>query len=97
MKPTTRDNALEESNIRCEDMGGWLRVYAEPPIPPASDLALHLSQALTAWLSDRRHLHLCQVIPMNRGGNTVDLHCWCGIHTFPAVQGPEPEGLPGEE
>ena len=97
MKPTTPDYTLGESNIRCEDRGGWLRVYAEPPGPPATELALHLSQALTAWLSDHRHLHLSQVIPVVRGGNTVELHCWLGIHSFPAVQGPEAEGLPGEE
>jgi hypothetical protein len=97
MKPTTPDYTLGKSNIRCEERGGWVRVYAEPPGPPATELALHLSQALITWFRDHPHLHPVQVSPMVRGGNTAELHCWYGIHTFPVVQGPEPEGLPGEE
>ena len=45
--------------------------------------------------SPATHLHLRCVVPIQREGDTVELHAWYDAHLFPAVQGPRPEGKPG--
>lgn len=60
------------------------------------DLAVYLSQALSEWFRQRPQLHLRCVVPIQRDGNTVELHAWYDAHLFPALQGPQPmEQKPG--
>ena len=72
------------------DMGGWVRVCARKPGVP-DDLPLFLSQTLMNWFRQRPHLHMRCVVPIERDGDTVELHAWYDAHLFPPIQGPRPE------
>jgi hypothetical protein len=71
-------------------MGGWVRICAGHQELP-DDLAVYLSQALSHWFRQRPQLHMRCVVPIQKDGNTVELHAWYDAHLFPALQGPEPE------
>jgi hypothetical protein len=36
------------------------------------------------------------VVPVQRDGNTVELHAWYEAHLFPAAQRPQPEDQPDQ-
>jgi hypothetical protein len=72
-------------------MGSWVRVCASRHNLP-DDLPVYLSQSLSEWFRQRPHLHMRCVVPIQRDGNTVELHAWYDAHLFPAMQGPKPEG-----
>ena len=62
------------------------------PLPrPAIRLAYFLSSALANWFRAHLHLRLRCVVPIQRGGDTVELHAWYDAHVFPMLQGPQAE------
>jgi hypothetical protein len=93
MKPRTHGNGSGKFQIGQSDMGGWVRVFpAKPEEGEREDLPVYLSQTLTEWLRQRPQLRLRCVTPINRDGNTVELHAWYEVHVLPATPlGPQPE------
>jgi len=72
------------------DLGGWVRVYPSAGNVP-DDLALFLSQTLAAWFRARPHLHMRSVAPINKNGDTWELHAWYEVHVLPPSPiGPQP-------
>ena len=83
-------NGSGKFEIGHHDMGGWVRVCAGRVSLP-DDLPAYLSQALADWFRQRPHLHLRCVVPIQKDGDTVELHAWYDAHLFPPLQGPQPE------
>jgi hypothetical protein len=90
MNPKPRSNGSGKVDVGQHDMGGWVRVKAGAHDLP-DDLAVYLSQALTEWFRHRPHLRMRCVVPITRGGMTIELHAWYDAHLFPTLQGPQPE------
>jgi hypothetical protein len=42
---------------------------------------------VTQWFRSRPHLRLLCVLPVNKGGDTVELHVWYEQHLFPDLSG----------
>jgi hypothetical protein len=91
MKPKSGGNGSGKFEIGHQDMGGWVRVCAGRVNLP-DDLAMYLSQTLSEWFRQRPQLRMRCVVPVNRDGNTVELHAWYDAHVFPPLLGPNPEG-----
>lgn len=85
-------NGSGKFNLHQDDMGGWVRVFADKVASVPDDLPVFLSQALSEWFRQRPQLRMRCVVPVQRDGNTVELHAWYDAHLFPAFQGPKPEG-----
>jgi hypothetical protein len=66
------------------DMGGWVRVFLKAGHPPR-DFAVYLSQTLTNWFRTRPAFRLKCVVPINRDGDTLELHAWYEAHIFNAT------------
>jgi hypothetical protein len=90
MKQKPGGNGSGKLRIDQHDMGGWVRVSARKQNLP-DNLPVYLSQALSDWFRQRPHLRLRFIVPIQRDGDTVELHAWYDAHLFPAVQGPRPE------
>ena len=58
-----------------EDMGGWVRVFLGRG-EPTGEVAKFLSHGLTDWMRKRPHLPVRFTFPINRDGDTVELHAW---------------------
>lgn len=58
-----------------EDMGGWVRVFLGRG-EPTGELAKYLSHGLSDWMRKRPHLRVRFAVPVNRDGDTVELHAW---------------------
>jgi hypothetical protein len=69
-------------------LGGWVRIVAGRHNLP-DDLPVHLPQALSGWFRQRPQLRMRCVVPVQRDGNTVELHAWYEAHLFPPVQEPQ--------
>lgn len=67
-------NGSGRFNVHQEDLGGWVRVFADPREAAPPNLAAWLSHALTEWFRQRPHLRMRCVVPVDRGGETVELH-----------------------
>ena len=65
-----------------EDMGGWVRVFLGRG-EPTGELGRFLSHGLTAWMRERPHLRVRFAVPINRDGDTVELHAWYDQVLFP--------------
>jgi hypothetical protein len=76
-------------------MGGWLRVSTEAGATLPDDLPVFLSHTLAEWFRQRPQLRLRCVVPIQRHGDTVELHAWYEQIAFPALQGPAPTKQPG--
>lgn len=80
--------------IAREDMGGWLRVYLGRG-EPIGEVARFLSHSLTEWMRERPHLRVRLIVPINRDGDTVELHAWYDQLLFPdlsPMSGPKSGG-----
>jgi hypothetical protein len=75
-------NGSSKFQVQQDDMGGWVRVHASGSSFPAN-LPVILSACLTDWFRQRLHLRLRFVIPIQKDGNTVELHAWYECQTFP--------------
>ena len=65
-----------------EDMGGWVRVFLGRG-EPTGELGKFLSHGLTDWMRKRPHLRVRFAVPINRDGDTVELHAWYDQVMFP--------------
>jgi hypothetical protein len=88
-------NGSGKFDIGQTDMGGWVRIVAGRQDLP-HDLPVYLSQALSDWFRQRPQLRMRCVVPIQRDGNTVELHAWFEAHVFPALQGPQAVGPSGQ-
>jgi hypothetical protein len=79
-----QDYLFQEVKVHHRDMGGWVRFYTDEKPADVPDLHNYLSYALTNWFRERPQLGLCCVLPVNRDGNTVELHAWYTLHVFAA-------------
>ncbi len=50
---------------------------------PTGEVARFLSHSLTKWMRERPHLRLRFAVPINRDGDTVELHAWYDQVLFP--------------
>jgi hypothetical protein len=71
------------------DMGGWVRFLAGGQNLP-HDLPVYLSKTVAAWSREHPNLRLRFVVPIQRDGDTVELHAWYDGHVFPPIEGPQP-------
>jgi hypothetical protein len=79
-------------SILQRDMGGWVRVYLGHG-EPTGEVAQFLSHSLTKWIRERPHLRLRFAVPINRDGDTVELHAWYDQVLFQDLSpmaGPDP-------
>jgi hypothetical protein len=90
MKERSSGNGSGKFEIEQHDMGGWVRVYASSDDVP-DELPVYLSQAVSDWFRQRPHLRMRCAVPIQRDGDTVELHAWYDGHVFPALQGPQPD------
>ena len=77
-----QDNIFQEVAVHHRDMAGWVRFYTEVHPADVPDLPVYLSYALTRWFRERPQLRLCNILPVNRDGNTVELHAWYTLQVF---------------
>jgi hypothetical protein len=91
MKPKSGGNGLGKFGVHHVDMGGWVRVFSDPTATVPADFPVYLSQTLSNWFRERPHLRLRCVAPIQRSGDTVELHAWYDAHLFPPRKGPKPE------
>lgn len=75
-------NGSSKFEVHTTEMGGWVRVYTDAPHPP-DDLYLALSHSLSIYFRKQPHMRLRFVVPIQRDGNTVELHAWYDIHSIP--------------
>jgi hypothetical protein len=83
-------NGASKIPIHQDDVGGWVRVFTDKLGPLPEDFHFYLSATLTEWFRQRPQLLLQAVVPINRDGNTVELHAWYHVHALPPRQGPGP-------
>jgi hypothetical protein len=83
-------NGSGKFNVHSDDMGGWVRVHTDLKGTVPADLGHYLSLALTDWFRQRPQLRMRCVVPINRDGNTVELHAWFDAHTFPPTPSSQP-------
>ncbi len=78
-------NGSSKFKVITTDMGGWIRVVADPSavIPP--DLPLFHTHSLSNWFRDHPQFHLVSVIPIDKDGATIELHAFYGQHVFPDI------------
>jgi hypothetical protein len=87
-------NGSGKVNVHQQDMGGWVRVFTEPLASIPDELHVWLSHALTEWFRQRPQLRLRCVLPVTRGGDTVELHAWYDLQVFPDLSGQHPTPQP---
>jgi len=88
-------NGSGKFEIGQHDMGGWVRIVAGRTGDLPDDLPVYLSHALTNWFRQRPQLRMRCVLPINKDGDTVELHAWYDLQIFPdlaAQQGPAQQG-----
>jgi hypothetical protein len=89
MPPGSAGNGSTKFNVHQEDMGGWVRIFADRPAP-TDDLPYFLSGALADWFRERPQFRLRFVVPIQRAGDTVELHAWYEVHVLPKLGDPTP-------
>jgi hypothetical protein len=80
-------NGSGKFDIHAKDMGGWVRVFSDPLATVPENFAAYLSLALTQWFRDRPQLRMRCVVPVQRNGDTVELHAWFDLVQFPDLSG----------
>jgi hypothetical protein len=91
MKHQSQGNGSGKFEIGYHDMGGWVRICAGKQNLP-EDLPVYLSKVLTEFFRKQPQLLLRCVVPIQRDGDTVELHAWYDSHVFP----PPPAASPPE-
>lgn len=95
MKNPAGGNGSSKFPVHQQDMGGWVRIFTDRTAHLPDDFPVYLSLAMTEWFRQRPQLHLRCAVPVQHGGNTVELHAWYELHVFPAPPGTEPEERKG--
>jgi hypothetical protein len=90
MSTHTPGNGSGKFNVHQADMGGWVRVFTDSTATVPEDLAVFLSHALTEWFRQRPQLRMRAVVPVTRGGSTVELHAWYDLGVLPDLAGQHP-------
>jgi hypothetical protein len=83
MKIPQPGNGSGKFDVGTHDMGGWVRVFASQSGQHVEDLAFYLAHRLSLWFRENPHQRLICVVPISKGGNTVELHGWYEQHIFP--------------
>jgi hypothetical protein len=91
MKHAAGGNGSGKFEIHHQDMGGWVRVFADRDVGLSTDLPVYLSSSLMDWFRQRPHLRLRSAVSVQRNGDTVELHAWYDAHLFPPLAGPTPD------
>jgi hypothetical protein len=86
-------NGHPEFRITQQDMGGWVRGFLDDPRRVPDNAAVYLSHALAQWFRERPQLRMRFAVPIDREGNTVELHAWYDAVQFPDVSplAPKPD------
>ena len=71
--------------IHQEDKGGWLRVYPARMDNIPDDLPVFLSETLIDWFRERPQAAIRSVTPINKDGNTVELHAFYELRAIPQL------------
>ncbi len=87
MNAPNSGNGSGKFDVGAHDMGGWVRVMAGQMASSVDDLGYYLSHRLSQWLRVNSHFRLISVVPIQRDGNTVELHAWYEQHVFPDKSG----------
>jgi hypothetical protein len=96
MKPNPSGNGSSKFNIHSDDMIGWVRVWLAPGAHPPDDLPVYLALTLAEWFRKHPDLRLRFAVPIQRDGNTVELHGWYEMHVFrPPEPGPSQQSAAG--
>src|SRR5947209_6573787 len=66
-------NGSGKFDVGVHDIGGWVRVIAGGTAPQDGNLPFYLAHRLSHWLWENAHLRLLCVVPISKGGNTVEL------------------------
>jgi hypothetical protein len=90
-------NGSGKFEVGTHDMGGWTRTVAEYTEPAPPEMAVYLSHHMTAWYRKNPHLKIRCVVPVNRDGNTVELHAWYDQVHFQDISPYAPQQPPQEE
>ncbi len=75
-------NGSGSFDVGAHDMGGWVRVTTGQTGAHVENLGFYLAHRLSAWFREHPHLRLICVVPINRDGNTIELHGWYVQHLF---------------
>jgi hypothetical protein len=86
-KSTGNDSG--QLKIAQRDMGGWVRVWLDSG-EPSEKLPVFLSHALTDWFRQHPQYHMRTVVPIQRDGDTVELHAWFDVGVVPDLTGGQP-------
>ena len=73
------------------DMGGWVRIHTAENSHLPHDIGVYLSSYLAEFFRTQPDKHMRCVVPIQKDGDTVELHAWYEQHIFPAKSGPQPE------
>ena len=68
-------NGSGQFKIAHRDMGGWVRVWLESGAA-SDELPAFLSHVLAEWFRQRPQLRMRVVVPIQKDGDTVELHAW---------------------
>ncbi len=90
-------NGSDKMGISQQDMCGWVRIAAceHQHLPDA--VHVYHSQALTEWYTQRPHLRMRCIVPVQKEGTTVELHSWYDQHLFPPPSPPDNEQQGSED
>ncbi len=95
MKHRPGGNGSSKFPVHHEDMGGWVRIYTDKAGPLPADFAVYLSASLADWFRQRPQLRMREVVPIQRDGNTVELHCWFDVVILPPTPSSPSPAQPG--
>lgn len=87
MNMLPQDVLFQQFQVHHLDFGGWLRFFPNPDALDHPDLAFYLSYAVSQWFRARPAHHLRCLMPVNKRGNTVEIHVWYEQHSFPDKSG----------
>jgi hypothetical protein len=87
MKPTSSGNGSNKFDVFAQDQFGWVRVFCKLEGPQPAELPLALSDVLSEWFRQRPHLKVRTIVPIQKDGDTVELHAWYDCHVFHKDQG----------
>jgi len=78
-------NGSAKFEIHQEDRGGWLRVHTPLRDNVPDNLPVFLSETLIDWFRERPQAQLRSVTPINKDGNTVELHAFYELRAIPQL------------
>jgi hypothetical protein len=86
-----QDLVLQQVSINFRDTGGWLRFFPAAQTLDSPDLGVYLSQSVSQWFRAKPQFRPRCIIPITRGGDTVEFHVWYDQNQFPDLSGAQVE------